>query len=66
MRSVKEIERAVDSLSEEEYVEFRNWFLEHDWEEWDRKIGNDSDSGKLDFLIHEAEKDGTAATEDDL
>ena len=30
------------------------WFLEHDWEEWDKQIQTDSESGKLDFLVQEA------------
>ncbi len=63
MKSVEQIERAVDSLSEEEYVVFRKWFLERDWEAWDNQIVSDSNAGKLDFLIREAhdvgERDGT-------
>jgi hypothetical protein len=53
MRRGEEIERAVDGLSKEEYVEFRQWFLERDWQQWDRQIRSDSDTGKLDFLIRE-------------
>ena len=66
VRSVEEIEQAVDGLSEEEYVEFRQWFLERDWQEWDRQIGADSDSRKLDFLIREAKEGRADATTDDL
>jgi hypothetical protein len=66
MRNVEEIELAVDGLSKEEYVEFRQWFLERDWRQWDRKIRSDSDTGKLDFLIREANGDATDATTDDL
>ncbi len=62
MRNVKEIERAVNGLSEAEYVEFRHWFLERDWEEWDRQIRVDSDAGKLDFLIREAEEERASRT----
>lgn len=58
VRSVEEIERAVDRLSDEEYVEFRQWFLEREWREWDREIERDSDSGKLDSLIREAKETG--------
>ena len=32
----------------------RCWFLEKDWERWDRQIVEDSRAGKLDFLIKEA------------
>ena len=41
----------------EEYVEFRHWFLERDFEDWERQIRIDSDGGKLDFLVREAEED---------
>jgi hypothetical protein len=54
MSKVEEIEAAIESLSEEEYVRLRKWFSEKDWEKWDRQIEADSESGKLDFLIREA------------
>jgi hypothetical protein len=54
MTKLEELERAVASLSEEEYREFRRWFLERDWEKWDRQIEEDSKAGKLDFLVKEA------------
>lgn len=66
MKNVEEIERAVDGLSDEEYGEFRQWFLERDWKEWDRQIALDSDVGKLDFLVREAAEDRTSRTVDDL
>ena len=66
MRNVEEIERAVDGLSDEEYVEFRRWFLERDFEDWDRQIRIDSDGGKLDFLVREAEEDRASQKVNDL
>jgi hypothetical protein len=54
MTMVEELERAVTSLTAEEYCEFRQWFLERDWEQWDQQIEEDSRAGKLDFLIREA------------
>jgi hypothetical protein len=56
MTKLREIELAIDSLPEEEYGEFRRWFLERDWAKWDRQIEADSASGKLDFLIMEAQE----------
>jgi hypothetical protein len=56
MNGLKEIETAVESLSAEEYSRFRQWFLDRNWERWDRQIESDSASGKLDFLIREARK----------
>ena len=54
MTGLEEIEMAVEALPEKEYSRFRQWFLERDWERWDRQIEADSASGKLDFLIREA------------
>ena len=54
MTKLEELEMAVASLAEEEYCEFRRWFLERDWEKWDRQIEEDSIAGKLDFLVKEA------------
>jgi hypothetical protein len=54
MTKVEELERAVASLTAEEYGEFRRWFLESDWAKWDKEIEEDSRAGKLDFLVREA------------
>jgi len=54
MMSVEELELAVDSLTREEYSRFRSWFLDRDWEKWDREIEEDADAGRLDFLVREA------------
>ncbi len=54
MTKVEELAKAVASLTAEEYREFRRWFLERDWEQWDREIEQDLRAGKLDFLIKEA------------
>jgi len=57
MTKIEEIEHAVDSLPIQEYRQFRAWFLERDWEAWDRQIQADSASGKLGFLLKEAEEE---------
>lgn len=54
MTRIEELEMAVTSLPKEEYSLFRQWFLDRDWEEWDREIEADAKSGKLDFLLQEA------------
>lgn len=54
MTRLEEVEKVISSLSEKEYSEFRRWFLERDWEKWDRQIQEDSEAGRLDFLITEA------------
>lgn len=55
MTHIEKLEQEVASLPIDEYRQFRNWFLERDWVEWDRQIEEDSASGKLDFLLKEAE-----------
>lgn len=59
MTSIEEIELAVDSLPESDYRKFRHWFLEHDWETWNKQIDNDEKLGKLDFLVEEAKNKDT-------
>jgi hypothetical protein len=54
MTKVEELEKAVTSLPEEEYSQFRRWFLDRDWDQWDREIEADAATGKLDFLRQEA------------
>ncbi len=66
MTKLEELERAIVSLSDEEYREFRRWFLERDWEEWDKQIAEDSAAGKLDFLIKEAREAKKAGRLKDL
>ncbi len=51
---VEEIQVAIESLPDQEYIRLRQWFSERDWEKWDRQIEADSESGRLDFLIEEA------------
>jgi len=54
MSKVQEIQSAIESLSEKDYSLLRKWFIERDWEKWDKEIESDSETGKLDFLIKEA------------
>lgn len=54
MKKLEEAEKVISSLSEKEYREFRRWFLERDWVKWDSQIQEDSEAGRLDFLVTEA------------
>jgi hypothetical protein len=54
MTRVEELELAVDSLTPDEYSRFRRWFIERDWDKWDREIEEDAEAGRLDFLVREA------------
>lgn len=57
MSKVVEIEKAIESLDNDEYAELRQWFTERDWTKWDRQIEKDSEAGKLDHLIKEAREE---------
>ena len=55
MTQVETIQAEIESLSGEDFARLRQWIIERDWQEWDRQIEHDSLSGKLDFLLGEAE-----------
>ena len=66
MPEVRDLEQAVENLSREDYARFRRWFLQKDWELWEKQIEDDSESGRLDFLLDEAEDGTEQRTIDDL
>ncbi len=57
MSKVEKVEEEVQALSAEDLAEFRAWFLEFDWAEWDRQIERDVAAGKLDALGNKALRD---------
>jgi hypothetical protein len=54
MAKIEELINEVESLPYEEYRQFRRWFLEKDWSDWDNQLETDVADGKLDFLFKEA------------
>jgi hypothetical protein len=54
MTKIEELEKEVSALPEKEYSQFRQWFLDRDWEMWDREIEADANEGRLEFLVQEA------------
>lgn len=56
MTKVEALEDEIEKLSPPEFAELRNWLLERDWENWDRQIERDSESGKLERLFEEAQE----------
>lgn len=56
MSDITALQEAVLALPEDDYARFRAWFSELDWEKWDRQIVEDSEQGKLDFLVAEAQE----------
>ena len=61
-----ELKNAIDSLPEADYTSLRDWFIERDWQAWDRQIEADSESGKFGELIQQAIKEKAAGTLRDL
>lgn len=57
MDKLEQLEEQVENLSEEELAQFRAWFLEFDWQMWDRQLERDIASGKLDGLADKALRD---------
>lgn len=66
MTSIAKIQEEILTLSETDYRQLRQWFNELDWDEWDRQIAEDSNAGKLDFLIAEAIEEKEKGTLKDL
>ncbi len=60
MTHLEQIEIQVQQLNSSDFAKFRVWFREHDWQEWDRQIEQDSKSGKLKMLAEKALADHTA------
>ncbi len=58
MTTISEIQEAILALREPEFAELKKWLseveAERDWAKWDAQIEDDSDAGKLDFLVTEA------------
>jgi len=54
MTKVESLEREVEKLTAGELAAFRSWFIEHDWQAWDRQLEADVAAGRLDHLGEEA------------
>ncbi|MDB5927245.1 MAG: uncharacterized protein JWN13_6181 [Betaproteobacteria bacterium] len=57
MGKVEQLEQQIQNLSKEELAQFRAWFLEFDWENWDSQLERDVAAGKLDALGEKALRD---------
>jgi hypothetical protein len=56
MAKIDELKADIERLPGEEVAEFFGWLSEKEWERWDKEIEADSEAGKLDFLVREAQK----------
>jgi hypothetical protein len=55
--SVKEIEAAISQLPAREVTELMSWLAEHHAQVWDKQIEDDLDSGRLDSLLAEVDRE---------
>ena len=60
MTALEQVEIQVQQLSPSDFAKFRAWFQEYAWQEWDRKIEQDSKFGKLKALAEKALADHAA------
>lgn len=69
MTRIAKIQEEILALSETDYLQLKQWFDELKWDKWDRQIEEDSNAGRLDFLIdevREAKEKGTLKNLEDL
>jgi DNA topoisomerase VI subunit A len=55
--TVKEIEKAIEKLSEDDLSDLREWFYKFDNEVWDKQFESDVKAEKLDRLAEKAISD---------
>jgi len=66
MSKIDELKAEIQRLSSEDFTEIVRWLSEKDRESWDREIEADSQCGRLDFLVREAQEEKAKANLKDL
>ncbi|MGF1600897.1 MAG: hypothetical protein ACFCU8_02555 [Thermosynechococcaceae cyanobacterium] len=66
MAQLKQIQAEIEALSQNDFVQLRQWIAEKDWLLWDQQLEADAADGKLDFLLAEATTAKTQGTLQDL
>jgi len=64
--TVKDIEKAITQLPQEQLRQFRAWYEKFDSNAWDRQIEEDAVGGKLDALAEAAIADHKAGKSKEL
>ncbi len=54
MSKLQLIQAEIETLTPNDFSYLKNWINELDEQKWDKQIEEDSNAGKLDFLIEEA------------
>lgn len=55
--SIKEIESAISELPPAEIAQLADWFYEFQAHVWERQIEHDVQSGRLESLVEQAERE---------
>lgn len=64
--SIKEIEAAITQLPAEEVSELMSWLERYHAQIWDEQIADDLESGRLDSLLAEVDKEYEAGLAEPL
>ena len=62
MSRVEQIEQAIQELTPEEFAQLARRVYALEQERWERQLDYDASSGKLDFLLDEANSERDAGT----
>jgi len=54
MTKLQLIQTKIETLTNDEFTYLKNWINELDAQQWENQIEEDSNSGRLDFLIEES------------
>ncbi len=54
--TIEQLKAGITSLPKGEFAKFRNWFLELYNELWDIQMQEDTEAGRLDFLIDQVDR----------
>lgn len=57
MSEVEELETRVRNLPKEDFIKFRDWFIQLEDELWDQQIRADFQTGKFNQLIEKAREE---------
>ena len=66
MIQVEILEQQIAELDDASFSKLRDWLIEFDQSRWDKKLEEDSNAGKLDFLINAALAEHEAGLTRDL
>ena len=53
MTKLQLIKAEIEALTSDEFIYLKNWINEFEAQQWEKQIEQDSNTGKLDFLIEE-------------